>query len=359
MKRHLFFSIIPVLVFILLKTFPVTAQNDKDPEAEFSRIRTIAFSGDYATAAREARTLVNSYPDYGDARILLGRILAWQKDYKNAAAVIDTLLMSEPDNQDAISARRDITLWSKENTPVATDVRAGYFFDTFKEPYSRYWQVFSAGAGHRFNWGPASAGVNIGNLIVDDPQTLRATELQFEAEAYPRLSDKNYAYLSYAFSPGSYFPKHRAGLEIWQVLNEGWAIAAGSNYYHFNRDFFIANASVEKYITKYWLSLKGYVYFKDNGPTTSFYLNVRRYFNDKDYLQLTLGTGTAPDEPFDIQEHLMRLSANSLRLAYNKNISAKLTMRLNAGYSREEYQEDIWRNRFEGGINFTYALKMK
>jgi hypothetical protein len=34
-------------------------------------------------------------------------------------------------------------------------------------------------------------------------------------------------------------------------------------------------------------------------------------------------------------------------------------MRLNAGYSREEYAEEIWRDRFEGGVNFIYAIKMK
>ncbi len=359
MKRFFILSFLFILFLSFVRILPAIAQDDKDPEAEFQRIRTIAFSGDYTTAAAEARKLVNRYPSYGDARILLGRILAWQKDYKDAAAVIDTLLLAEPGNEDALSARRDISLWSKENTPVATDVRVGYFFDTFKEPWDRYWQVFSIGGGHKFNWGPASAGINIGNLIAGGPQSVDTKELQVEADAYPRLSDKNYAYLSYAYSPGSYFPKHRAAIELWQILNSGWALAAGLNYYHFNKDYFIANVSVEKYITKYWLALKGYVYFKDNGPTTSFYLNVRRYFNDRDYLQLTLGTGTAPDEPFDIQEHLMRLSANSIRLACNKIISSRITLRFNAGYSREEYRADTWRNRFDGGINFTYAVKMK
>jgi YaiO family outer membrane protein len=290
---------------------------------------------------------------------LLGRILAWQKNYKEAAAVIDTLLLTEPDNKDALSARRDITLWSKENSPVATDLRAGYFFDTFSEPYSRFWQVFKAGAGHRFNWGPASAGINVGNITIGDPSTLHATELQFEIEAYPRLTNKNYAYVSYAYSPGSYFPKHRAAIELWQVLPAGWAISAGLNYYYFDRNIYIATASVEKYLGKYWFSVRGFVYFKDEGPTTSIYLNARRYFNDKDYLQITLGTGTAPDEPFDIKSSLMRLKANSIRLAYNVSISSRLVMRLNAGYSREEYAMAAWRNRFEGGVNFIYALKMK
>ncbi len=359
MKRFLNHYLISLLFLGFFRIVPLVAQGSHNPEAEFQRIRTLAFSGDYSTAASEARKLVNMYPSYGDARILLGRILAWQKDYRDAAAVIDTLLMTEPGNLDALSARRDITLWSKDNTPVSTDLRAGYSFDTFREPYSRYWQVFSAGAGHRFNWGPASAGINTGNLISGAAQANNTTEIQIEAEAYPHLSDKNYAFLSYAFSPGTYFPKHRAALELWQILNSGWAVSAGLNYYHFNRDFYIANLALEKYISNYWFALKGFVYFKDNGPTASAYLNARRYLNDKDYLQLTLGTGTAPDEPFDIQEHLMRLSAHSLRLAYNKQISSRIVLRLNAGFSREEYRADTWRNRFEGGINFTYAIKMK
>jgi YaiO family outer membrane protein len=357
MRRYLVY----ILIFIsgILSAQQVFSQNNIDPETEYLRIRTIAFDGDYTSAASAARKLVNAFPSYGDARILLGRILGWQKDYTTAAAVIDTLLLKEPNNEDALAARRDISLWSNENSPVSTDIRAGYFFDTFSEPYSRFWQVFEAGAGHRFKWGPASAGINAGNIIIGEPSSKTATELQFEIEAYPHLSRKNYAYLSYAYSPGSYFPKHRAALELWQVLPSAWALSAGLNYYYFDRNIYIALASVEKYLGKYWISVKGLVYFKDAGPTTSFYINARRYFNDKDYFQITIGTGTAPDEPFDIQTNLTRLSANSIRLAWNVSVTRKLVMRLNAGYSREEYAEALRRNRFEGGVNFIYAIKMK
>ena len=348
-----------MLIACLLSIAPSYSQNDTDPEAEYLRIRELAFQGNYTTAAADARALVNNFPAYGDARILLGRIMAWQKDYVNAAAVIDTLLMSEPNNEDALSARRDISLWSKENSPVVTDVRAGYFFDTYSVPYSRFWQVFKAGMGHNFSWGPASASINAGNIITGEPSSVQATELQFEVDAYPKLTDKNYAYLDYAYSPGKYFPTHRAALEVWQILPARFAVSAGVNYYYFDRNIFIGLASVEKYLGKYWFSFKTYVYFKDNGPTTSFYLNARRYLKGQNYLQLTLGTGTAPDEPFDLQTSIMRLRAHSIRLAYNVSVSSRLMVRLNAGYSREKYEDALWRNRFEGGINLTYAIKMK
>jgi YaiO family outer membrane protein len=350
----------PLFIFAgLLVQITVCAQEITDPEAEYARIRATAFEGKLDTAALDARRLVNSYPEYGDARVLLGRILAWKKEYSEAVAVIDTLLLSEPGNTDALEAKRDILKWSEENGIESTGIRAGYSFDTFREPYQRYWQVFNGGAEHRFGWGLAAAGLNIGNAIIGDPVPDRATEWQIETEAYPKFSGKNYAYFAYAYSPGNYFPHHRAAVEVWQVLPAGWAVSAGLNYYYFNRNIFIALASVEKYAGRYWISLKGYLYFKDHGLTTSAYLNIRRYFTDINYFQLTLGAGTAPDEPFDIQTDLMRLSAYSVRVAYNVRIAPKLTMKIGTGYSFEEYQDTFWRNRFEGNINFVYAIRMK
>jgi hypothetical protein len=106
------------------------------------------------------------------------------------------------------------------------------------------------------------------------------------------------------------------------------------------------------------------VYFKDEGPTTSFYLNARRYLNNTDYLQMTIGTGTAPDEPFDIRSDLERLNANSIRLAYNVSVTPRITLRAGAGYSREEFQvgdyrDSGYRDRFDGNILLIYAIKMK
>ena len=356
MNRYFILFVAGLVLTGIFISRPLFSQQITDPESEFLRIRSIAFDGDYATAAIDARKLVNAFPSYGDARILLGRILAWQKDFTQAAAVIDTLLATDPDNADALAVRRDISLWSKENSPVATDIRVGYSFDRFTEPYDRYWRLFKAGAGHKFNWGPAAAGLNIGNINIDGTT---ATEIQVEAEAWPKISDKNYAYLAYAYSPGEYFPGHRAAVEVWQILPKGWAISAGMNYYYFDRSIFISMLSVEKYINRFWFSLKGYLYFKEEGTRPALYFNGRRYFNETDYLQLTLGTGTAPDEPIDVQTDIERFSANSIRLAYYGFVTKKLAIRIGAGYSNEEFAEGEWRNRFEGHINFIYAIKMK
>jgi YaiO family outer membrane protein len=359
MKRRLLLFITTILAAQLFVLVPAGAQQMSDPEAEYARVRAMALDGKLDSAAIRGRILVNEFPEYGDARILLGRILAWGKQYTRAAAVVDTLLSTEPGNADALSLKRDIIQWAKDNQTESTGLRAGYLFDTFREPYKRFWQVFNAGAEHRFGWGLAAADLNIGNAIIGEPSPDNATEWQIAAEAYPKFSSKNYAYLAYAYSPGNYFPTHRAAAEVWQVLPAGWAASAGMNYYYFNRNIYIALASVEKYSGRYWFSLKGYLYFKDNGVTTSGYLNIRRYFTDINYLQFTLGAGTAPDEPFDIQTDLMRYSAYSARVTWNRLIAPRLTMRIGAGYSYEEYENNVWRNRFEGNVNFTYAIRMK
>ncbi len=335
------------------------AQVVTDPEAEYARIRTLALAGNYTVAEPAARELVNQYPDYGDARILLGRILAWQGRYDEGAAVIDTLLAAEPGNSDALEASRDIRRWSRDRSQQMTpptDIRAGWLFDTYREPYPRFWQVYTLGAGHRFSWGQAVASVNYGHINLGEPVNTTGHDFQLAAEAWPELSANNYAYLSYAYCPGNWFPRHRAALEIWQTLPRGWAVSVGGNYYYFDHSIYIATLSAEKYAGDWWFSGRGYFYFKDIGVTTSFFLTARRYLGTTDYLQLTLGAGTAPDEPYDIITDLERQKASSVRLTYFNQINSSWSVRIGAGYSREKYDATGYRNRFEGNVGLIRGL---
>lgn len=344
-------TLIFVIVVSSAALLTLSAQEVSSPEDEYARIRSLAIDMKYSEAEPAARQLVKEYPLYGDARVLLGLILAWQGHYEEAEAVIDTLLVSDPDNADALEAVSEIRRWSRDRTrqeTPPTDIRAGYFFDTFSEPYDRFWQVFSIGAGHRFGWGTAVASVNTGNIFLGPPEETRDADIQFAAEAWPELSPKNYAYVAYAFSPGQWFPKHRAALEVWQTLPAGWAASAGINYYFFDRSTFIATLSAEKYAGDWWFSARGYLHFKEMGVRPSLYLNARRYFSMTEYLQLTLGAGTAPDEPLDIMTDLERQSATSVRLSYFNQITSLWAFRVGAGYSYEKYNETSYRNRFEG-----------
>jgi YaiO family outer membrane protein len=346
-------SFLTVLVIMMITGGALSSQTIQNPEDEYARIRSLAFSGEYAAAELSAWNLVKQYPGYGDARVLLGRIIAWQGNYDDAVAVIDTLLDKEPENVDALEALRDIRRWSRDrsfqNTPP-TNVRAGYFLDTYSKPYDRLWQVFSLGAGHRFSWGNAVATASLGHIWLRTPAVVTDNDMQFGFEAWPDITRTNYAYLAYAFSPGPWFPRHRAAFELWQTLPVGFAISAGMNYYYFDRSLFIGTLSLEKYLGDYWFSVKGYFPFKEIGITPAIYLNLRRYLGTTDYLQLTLGTGTAPDEPLDIMTDLDRQYATSARLSWFNQINSCWSVRVGAGYSYEKYADESYRNRFEGNM---------
>jgi YaiO family outer membrane protein len=414
-----FLHFLLIVAVSLSLNLPIYPQSITDPEVEYSRIRSLALDNKLIEAERAAIELLDSFPEYGDAWILLARIYGWQGKYEPAYIILDSLLLKEPNNTDAIEARIDLALWTGENRLAIeladrilvtdstnnvildkkrraeaalitvdttgtdtslgedslariqpgiigkndlentrkTDLRAGYYFDTFTEPYGRFWQVFQAGASRLFSFGRIIAGVNVGNLHTNTDPAIKATELQFEAEAYPIISQRDYAWLAYAYSPGKYFPSHRISAEYWHSFKYGLVASAGMHYYYFNRNIFIGTLSVEKYYKSWWFSPRVYFYFKDIGVTTSVYLNARKYFNDINWLQLTAGFGTAPDEPFDIETDLGRLSAKTIRIAYYTSITTNLFLRTGLGYSREEYAESMQRNRFDGSINLIWVLK--
>lgn len=357
-----------------------------NPEKLYDSIRVIAFEGRYAEAELMARKLVNENREYGDAVVLLARIVAWQERYDEAIEILDSLILLQPKHEDALLARETISGWmdvadeavnvadslliaeaemtgaSEESDESASDEKArgvdihmGYSFDTFDEPYQRYWQIFSIGALRKTARGPVMGTVNFGNLQADLPPGRQTTGMQLQAEYWPTIGKKGYAWFAWAYSPFRYFPQHRISAEYWHKLSKGWVVSAGASYYYFDQDIFIPTFSVEKYIGKYWFSGKTYIHLKDAGTTTSFYLTGRRYLNDFDYLQLSVGAGTAPDEPYDIAADLDRQSAVAVKIAMNKKISSRFAFKAGAGYSREEYLESMKRNRFEGFVTLIYS----
>ena len=376
-KNTFILSFLSVLALMYISLVCLRAQEVIEPEKEYSEIRALAFEGKLIEAEQKARNLVALYPAYGDAQVLLARILAWQKKYEPAIIILDTLISKEPQNLDAIEARNDIVKWmdgvkildqqrdlrnlSKEIVldTIGNDLRAGFHFDTFQEPYSRFWQVYTIGAGKYSPGKKFIGGLNLGHIYMESDPKVRKTEIQLETEAYLRINMRNYCWISYALSPGDYFPHHRLSGEIWHNFSGGWVASTGFNYYYFDRNIFIVSGSVEKYLGSFWFSGKLNLYLKEHGITTSFYLNTRKYFNNVNYLQVTLGTGTAPDEPYDIETDLSRLKANIIRLTYFTTLSSKILLRSGIGYSYEEYFEAKYRNRFDGSIGFIYLLPVK
>lgn len=391
------FSFVTLLIFSFLSAVIPTVKAQtvtQNPESLYDSIRIIAYNGQLEEAELLARKLVNENRNYGDAAVLLARVIAWQERYIEAVEILDSLLLEQPQHHDAIEARSEIKGWmeaAKAEEKVDSDTAStiippvditgsdpgysqmeqsdtaargvefhlGYSFDTFKEPYRRFWQIFSMGGLYRTKAGPVMGTVNFGNIHADYSPSIVETGIQIQAEMWPKISDRSYAWLAYAFSPFDYFPGHRASAEYWYSLSKGWVVSAGASYYYFDANIFIPTFSVEKYLANYWFSGKTYIHLKDAGTTASFFLTARRYSTDYNYLQVTVGAGTAPDEPYDIATDLDRQGAVALKLALNRRLKSNLSIKAGAGYSNEEYQDGMRRNRFEGFVTLIISHSRK
>ncbi|MCF8224196.1 MAG: YaiO family outer membrane beta-barrel protein [Bacteroidales bacterium] len=330
-----------------------------DPEAAYDSIRTVAFQGQLEDAEAMARALVDEYPSYGDAIVLLSRIIAWQERYDEAIDILDSLLVVQPGHNDAIQARNTISEWLPDTISRDLDIYMGYSFDIFSQPYNRFWQIFRMGAAFETAPGPVLGTFNFGNLHAGTDPAIAETGIQLQAEFRPQITDNSYAWLAYSYSPFTYFPQHRASAEYWYGFNKGWVLSGGASYFYFDRNILIPALSLEKYLHRYWFSAKLHFHLKEAGTTSSLFLTARRYSNDTDYIQLKAGAGTAPDEPWDLAADLDRQEAYSFSLGMKKKLNDNFSVSCNAGYSREQYNNDLWRNRFETFISVIYSPVVK
>ena len=136
-------------------------------------------------------------------------------------------------------------------------------------------------------------------------------------------------------------------------------ISGGETHYIFTGgNATILNAGLEKYFGRYSLEFKTYFFLKEPKTTYSFFLTGRIFFKDVNYLQLSVGIGSAQDEPFMLTTDLNRLDARTMSIRYVTNIF-KARMRINTGftYMYEQYQADMWRNRYAFGVGLIYNIK--
>jgi len=164
-------------------------------------------------------------------RIILMRRRYWYSSFKG------------PRQWRCTFCQKKYTYVVEDNTPVSTDIRAGYTFDSFREPYSRLWQVFNAVQDTDLN------GDRIRRTKYWKYQNWWTISFQCfwiadRSWSLAKITSKNYADLEYAYSPGPYFPRHRAQLKYGRFCRLLGYICR-LKLLLFDRSAFIAVSSVE------------------------------------------------------------------------------------------------------------------
>lgn len=382
---------ITLLVSTLSQVYAQDIPESNNPEVAFARMRDLAAEGDYTGAKQIGYALLEKDGDYFDAALYLARIHGWESRFDSAYLVLDEVIAKDPELYEAYEICADLAYW--ENNLVRLDsceelagaikpdsaglfesyraalqqqrpqskqpeIFALYTYDHFSVPYVRNWHMLTAGGEIPFKQGTLIPYVNGGfSAMAPAPNT----DIQINTDAYLVLGKRNYAMLGYGFSPNGdvdYFPGHRAAAEVWQSLPKGFAISAGMRYFYWDQNFTFLAFSAEKYAGNYWFSFRNYLFFKDYGVSGSYYLSARRYFDSKfHYLTLTVGYGTAPDEPITVISDLDRLNALSGRLEYSRKVSPGVRLNFMMGYAREEYVVEEYRNRFDLRIGAYFLIK--
>jgi len=383
-----------IIITLLSSTlFPLCAQDlveESNPEQEFARMRELAGEGDYNAAKKIGYALLDENAEYFDAALYLARIHGWEQNFDSAYMVLDEVIAKSPELYEAYETCADLAYWEnnmerldscasraaaiepdtagvferykmalRQARPQSkkTELFGFYSYDHFSLPYVRNWHMLTAGAEVPFKYGTLVPSLNGGYQATAEAP---ATDLQINLDAYLILGKSTYSLLGYGFSPNGevdYFPGHRAAAEVWQSLPLGFALSAGLRYFYWDQNFTFLTFSAEKYAGNYWFSFRNYLFFKDYGVSGSYYLSARRYFDTKyNYLTLTLGYGTAPDEPIDVVSDLERLNAVSGRIEFSKKITPAIRLLTMVGYAWEEYADQEYRNRIDFRVGAYFAI---
>jgi YaiO family outer membrane protein len=99
-----------VIPFVISPTFS-SAQKPFDPDSLFSLALRLQRTGETAAATLAFRTILNSFPNYDDARIQYAKLLAWDNQYLQAIIQYDSVLSADPGNVEARFGKAQTLEW--------------------------------------------------------------------------------------------------------------------------------------------------------------------------------------------------------------------------------------------------------
>jgi len=379
----------------------------------FANARSKAFDDkDYPAAIALAKTALSKSPDYHEIRVFLGRLYTWSKKTDSARIEFNRVISKLPTYEDAYLAYGNLEFW-QDNTPKAleitnqglknapsseplqlfkakllidlidwqnaekvidevikknpqqTEARAlsariransalnkvglAYDYVYFDKQFNDPWHLLSVDYSRQTKLGSVIGRINYANRF-------NGNGIQFEADAYPRISNTFQAYVNIGYSPDlGIFPKYRAGFSLYANVNGGFEFEAGFRLLHFSENTWIYTVSVGKYYKNFWFNLRSYLSPLESSISQSFALNTRYYYGGADdYLSLVLRTGLSPDEQNNVlvNETNYKLKSNGITFGYRKAFKTFNIITLNAAIDNQEYLQDTKGNQFSVGIGY-------
>lgn len=402
MNKNFLLTIIIILIFAL----NVFAQDQKlNLDDLFSQARQLAFDGKRLETISLCQQILNSNPNYHDARVLLGRVYSWESNYLDSRKELKLVLDLKSDYEDARNALIDVELWSDnpiialnycdeglainpnsaslyfkkaralkalnrideakiaikksleldstntdavllseqlKNLSLKNTLQVEFSSDVFDKTFDP-WQTVSFSLNH------SRKNFSIINRI-NYSHRFNRSAVQYEIDAYPKIKDGTYAYLNVGLSTSNIFPKVRTGAELYHNFSKGVEASIGFRYLRFSSNVFIYTGSISKYYKNYLISFRPFVTPGDIGTSSSASVLLRRYFDDPNsFVSFSFGAGSAPNEQFTSEE-LFRLSSRRLGIDFQKVLSKTTITLMTFGFDRQEIMPNSFRQRYTFSI---------
>jgi YaiO family outer membrane protein len=379
----------------------------------FKQARAMAFDKkNYNEAIRLSREALEISPVNHDIRIFQGRVFYWNSQPDSARQQLGIVLKQMPSNEDAASAIADIEYYSDQYKKSIQYCDSGLFFNPnsaellyrkaralnalfdrkaalmlsdsilkkypahketvelkkrirqqgvrnsigisydhthFNKQFKDDWKIVSVQYSRQTRAGSLTARVNYGHRYGEQG-------VQFEADAYPRISTTFYSYINFGYSPDMpVFPKFRGGLSLYANLPASFEAELGTRYLNFGDDTWIYTASLGKYHKNLWFNLRTYLTPNNDKISHSYTLSGRYYLSDADnYVSLAIGSGISPDDRA-INAQLnsdYKLLSKKITAGYRFTIAANNIISVDATMAQVEYMPKTKDQQISIGVSY-------
>lgn len=174
--------------------------------------------------------------------------------------------------------------------------------------------------------------------------------VQYEVDAYPKLSRKFYLYTNLGYSADAViFPKWRSGLSLYANLPHAYEAEVGARYLYYTSSAVFYTAYAGKYYRSFLFGARTYLAPAATGFARSFLGTVRYYYGGTDdYVNFTASQGVSPD---DRRYNLVANSSNQLSSRMAEVIVRHAIRRLNVvSVNFSIYQQEL----IAGDVGYQY-----
>ncbi|MEM8928723.1 MAG: YaiO family outer membrane beta-barrel protein [Bacteroidota bacterium] len=376
-------------LLVLLVSFEVFAQKGIDADASFLQARDIAFDGHWEIARDSLEHLLEVYPNYTDAKILIGKTYSWNGKYDEARKHFNRITSIEKEQKDAwlaaiknemyaknlntalglankalIHLKRDTEIQQLKNQLVEDLNKKLPIQDIMKEENRE---------GNAKNQIAVSSDLEVFDIVFDPmyqttieyqrqtkygkilprityAQRFNSIGTQFELDGYPTISKTFHGYFNFGYSNSVIFPKHRVGMELYAELPKAFEVSLGARHVSFNNtNASILTGSLGMYRGNYYVSARPYVSARNDGQIGwAGTIMARKYGRDGNNfigLRATYGFDAELNQFIVdgvlLSETQLFLETQQLQLEYQfSNLDSINMYTVNAGVRRQELMFD-------------------